>query len=191
MTMPPFTRYAPSGLSGALSSAMRYSLRPPHRRSRPLRSGFTIIEILFVFVLFGLVMMMGMRSLGETLNRDRLGKAGNVFASDMELAFSTAARQRSPVRFHVDSAKRLYELDDALDTLMKFKVRNLGSGDREVGFISTRDTTLYIMPSGFVASFSGTSIKDTVVFGYVGVSSTSRSTVIMTRSGLITFNKDK
>ncbi len=136
-------------------------------------------------------MMMGMRSLGETLSRDRLGKAGNVFASDMELAFSTAARQRSPVRLHVDSAKRLYELDDALDTLMKFKVRDLSSGDRQVGFISTRDTTVYIMPSGFASNFSGTSTKDTVVFGYVGATSTSRSTVIMTRSGLITFNNNK
>jgi Tfp pilus assembly protein FimT len=171
---------------------MRYPLCPPLRRPRHRpRAGFTIIEIIFVFVLFGLVMMMGMRSLGETLSRDRLGKAGNVFASDMELAFSTAARQRSPVRLHVDSAKRRYELVDATDTSMKFKVRDLSTGDREVGFIHTRDTLVDVMPSGFARPFKDDLPFDTVTFGYVGVSKTSMSKVVMTRSGLITFNKDK
>ena len=164
---------------------------PYHPDRRASRAGFTIIEIIFVFVLFGLVMMMGMRSLGETLSRDRLGKAGNVFAADMELAFSTAARQRSPVRLHIDSLKRRYELVDAGDTTVKYKVRDLSTGDREVGFISTRDTLVDVMPSGFARPFTGNPMVDTVKFGYRGVSSTSLYTVVMTRSGFTTFQKNK
>jgi Tfp pilus assembly protein FimT len=178
-----------NGLGGATSSGMRY---PPHHPARrPARAGFTIIEIIFVFVLFGLVMMMGMRSLGETLSRDRLGKAGTVFAADMELAFSTAARQRSPVRLHIDSVKRRYELVDPGDTTVKYKVRDLSAGEREVSFISTRDTLVDIMPSGFARPFIGNPMVDTVKFGYKGVSSTALYTVVMSRSGFTTFQKNK
>lgn len=146
------------------------------RRTRP---GFTMIEMLVVFVLFAGVVVIAVRSLGTTLGRDRLGKAANVFGADIELAFSTAARQRVPVVIRVDSLTRAYALMDATDTTVKFRNRSFASGDNEVGFLRFSPWKLQVMPSGLATStFSAE-------FGVVSAGVTYKKTLTMTRSGLV------
>ena len=72
------------GPATALPSGMRHS---PSRR----RSGFTIIEMLTVFVVFGAVAMISMRAVGDTLRRDRVAKASAIVGTDIEQAFAIAA----------------------------------------------------------------------------------------------------
>jgi hypothetical protein len=86
------------------------------------------------------------------------------------------------VQLHVDSAKRLYEFMDRADTTIKYKVRTLSSGDREVGFISFSPTDWYVMPSGLA---TGTL---TARFGFVGAQATIRNTVTVSRTGLVKIN---
>jgi type II secretory pathway pseudopilin PulG len=150
--------------------------------SRRHRRGFTFIEILTVFVLFACVTAIGVRSIGETLQHDRPSKAANLFAADIEMAYSMAARQRAPVRLHFDSVKRLYEFDDRTDTTVKYKVRTLSSGDREVGFMKFTPTDFYIMPSGLATSTLSAK------FGFVGASGTITYTVDVSRTGLVKIN---
>jgi Tfp pilus assembly protein FimT len=138
--------------------------------------------MLTVFVLFAVVVGIGMRSIGDTLQHDRPAKAANVFAADIEAAYSMAARQRSPVHLHVDSVKRLYEFMDRADTTIKYKVRRLDTGDREVGFIRFTPTDWYVMPSGLATSAL------TAQFGYVGANGTIRNTVTVSRTGLVKIN---
>lgn len=138
--------------------------------------------MLTVFVLFAVVCGIGVRTIGETLQHDRPSKAANVFVADIEAAFSMAARQRSPVRIHADSARRLYEIDDRVDTTVKYKVRLLSSGDREVGYIRFNPTDFYIMPSGLATSTL------TAQFGFVGAKATITNTVTVSRTGLVKIN---
>ena len=138
--------------------------------------------MLTVFVLFAAVVGIGMRSIGNTLQHDRPAKAANLFAADIEAAYSMAARQRSPVQLHVDSAKRLYEFMDRADTTIKYKVRQLDQGEREVGFIKFTPNDFYVMPSGLATSALEAK------FGYVGASGTITYTVTVSRTGLVKIN---
>jgi hypothetical protein len=138
--------------------------------------------MLTVFVLFAVVVGIGMRSIGETLQHDRPAKAANAFAADIEAAYSMAARQRSPVQLHVDSVKRLYEFMDRTDTTVKYKVRKLDEGEREVGFIKFTPTDFYVMPSGLATT------PLTAKFGYVGTTGTITYTVTVSRTGLVKIN---
>jgi Tfp pilus assembly protein FimT len=138
--------------------------------------------MLTVFVLFACGVGIGMRSIGETLQHDRPSKAANAFAADVEAAYSMAARQRSPVQLHVDSVRRLYEFMDRADTTIKYKVRRLDSGDREVGFIKFTPTDWYVMPSGLATSTLSAQ------FGFVGAKATIRNTVTVSRTGLVKIN---
>jgi type II secretory pathway pseudopilin PulG len=139
-----------------------------------------MIEMLMVFVMFGVVVAVGVRAMGETLQHDRPAKAANVFAADIETAFSLAARQRLPIKVHLDSAKRVYHIEDRTDTLMKFKVRDLSTGDREVGFMRFSPDTFFVMPNGIATSTL------TARFGYVGVKGTVTHIVQVSRTGMVT-----
>ncbi len=150
------------------------------RHPRPsLRPGFTIIEMLFVFVLFAIVVRMGVRAMGTTLARDRTAKAAHTFASDIELAFATAARQRAPVRIRVDSVKRSYALQDATDTTVKYRERSFATGDLQVTSIKFTPWSFNVMPSGLATSTL------TAVFTYGTGSTAYKKTVTMQRAGLV------
>jgi len=138
--------------------------------------------MLTVFVLFAVVAGIGVRSIGETMQKDRPAKAATLFAADIEQAFAMAARERLPVKIHFDSLKRIYHIEDRADTTFKVKVRDLSSGDREVGFIRFTPSTFYIMPSGIATSTL------TATFGYVGTKSTTRHIVVVSRTGAVTVN---
>jgi prepilin-type N-terminal cleavage/methylation domain-containing protein len=121
---------------------MRHS---PSRR----RSGFTFIEILIVFVVFAAVAAISYRPVGDTLQRNRVAKAGAILGTDIEQAFSIAARQRLPVRMLIDTAtKRLTIVDRNTPTLI-YKTRSLAS-TTEFGIDSlwTSQDTIDIMPNG-------------------------------------------
>ena len=70
------------------------------------RSGFTFIEMLVVFVVFGAVMAISVPAVGDTLRRNRVAKIGAVLSADIEQAFAIAARQREPVRMVVDRTNK-------------------------------------------------------------------------------------
>jgi prepilin-type N-terminal cleavage/methylation domain-containing protein len=121
---------------------MRHS---PSRR----RSGFTFIEILVVFVVFAAVMAISVPAVGDTLRRDRVAKVGAIVGTDIEQAFSIAARQRLPVRIVVkrDSLK-LYIQDRNTPTLV-YKTRTFTrSGEYSVDSLWSNRDTIDIMPNG-------------------------------------------
>ena len=121
---------------------MRHS---PSRR----RSGFTFIEILVVFVVFSAVAAISVRSVGDTLRRDRVAKVGAILGSDIEQAFSIAARQRLPVRMLVDRTSKTFSIVDRNTPTLIYKTRSFGRSDEYSldSLWSNRDT-IDIMPNG-------------------------------------------
>ncbi|MEO7455611.1 MAG: prepilin-type N-terminal cleavage/methylation domain-containing protein, partial [Gemmatimonadaceae bacterium] len=63
-----------------------------------VRDGFTLVELLIVFALVGIVSAISIRSVGDTMRRDRVQKATAIVSTDLEQAFALAARQRTPMR---------------------------------------------------------------------------------------------
>ncbi len=122
---------------------MRHS---PSRR----RSGFTFIEMLVVFIVFAGVAAISVRSVGDTLRRDRVAKVGAILGADIEQAFAIAARQREPVRMVVDRGNKRFTIQDRnVATPLIYKRRSLAtSGEYGVDSLWTNKDTIDIMPNG-------------------------------------------
>ncbi|HEU4720236.1 MAG TPA: prepilin-type N-terminal cleavage/methylation domain-containing protein [Gemmatimonadaceae bacterium] len=121
---------------------MRHS---PSRR----RSGFTFIEMLIVFVVFAAVATISVRSVGDTLRRDRVAKVGAILGSDIEQAFAIAARQRQPVRMLVDRTNKKFSIVDRNTPTVVYKTRSFAiSGEYGLDSLWSNRDTIDIMPSG-------------------------------------------
>lgn len=121
---------------------MRHS--PPRSRD-----GFTFIEILVVFIVFSAVAAISLRSIGDTLRRDRLTKATGVVGADIEQAFSIAARQRLPVRLLIDRTNRKLTVVDRNTPTLVYKTRSFAkAGAYELDSLWSNRDTIDIMPTG-------------------------------------------
>ena len=116
----------------------------PNRR----RSGFTIIEMLVVFVVFGAVMMMSVRSIGDTLRRNRVAKVAAIVGSDVEQAFAIAARQRQPVRMKFSRVNRTFSIVDRNTPTLVYKTRSFATGEWALDSIQSNHDNIDIMPNG-------------------------------------------
>jgi Tfp pilus assembly protein FimT len=110
-----------------------------------------MLELIFVFVLVGLVFSIAIRSVGDTIRRDRVNKAMAILSADLEQAFAVAARQRTPMRLLFDSAKMTFSIAERSDTTLKYRVRQFKTGDLALDYMSMSRTTLDILPSGLSA----------------------------------------
>ena len=139
-----------------------------------------MIELLIVLALVSIVASISIRSVGDTLQRDRVQKAAAIVSTDLEQAFALAGRQRAPMRLLFDSAKKTFAVALRSDTNFKYRVRQFASGDLALGYISVSRTTLDILPSGL--SVDTLSLK---LGMYSRNGTTYDRTIRMTRGGLV------
>lgn len=107
-----------------------------------------MIEMLIVFVVFAAVVTISIRSVGDTLRRDRVSKVAAILSTDVEQAFALAARQRVPIRIKIVPTLRRFTIEDRADSTVRYRIRSFATGDLSLDFIATNDTILDIMPSG-------------------------------------------
>jgi len=156
----------------------------PARATR--RAGFTMIEILIVFIVFGITAMIALRSVGDTLRRDRVAKTAAVLSADIEQGFSIAARLRQPVRVRIYDtlSRRQFIVRQRTDTTYKYRVRELRTGDFSIDTLIKSKDSLDIMPNGLAT--------DTLRLT-LGVKSRSGSwywkVIRVTRAGLVRVGK--
>lgn len=112
-----------------------------------------MIELLIVFTVFGLVVMMSIRSVGDTLRRDKASKGASILGADIEQAFAIAARQRTPVMMAVDRANRTFSIIDRGTTTTVYRRRSFAkSGDYGVDSLYANRDTVVIMPNGIATN---------------------------------------
>ena len=116
--------------------------------ARP-RGGFTMIEMLIVFVVFGAVMLVSVRRVGDTLRRDRVAKVAAIVGSDFEQAFAIAARQRLPVRMKFSRVNKTFQIVDRNTQTLVYKKRSFAtSGEYGLDSIQSNHDYVDIMPNG-------------------------------------------
>lgn len=121
---------------------MRHS---PSRR----RSGFSLLELLLTIGVVGAVAMISVRSIGDTIRRDRVAKVSAILSSDIEQAFAIAARQRLPVRMLIDRTNKSFTIVDRNTPTLIYKTRSFASsGAYAVDSIASNRDTIDIMPNG-------------------------------------------
>jgi len=115
----------------------------------PRRAGFTFIEILVVFIVFSAVATISIRSVGDTLRRDRLSKSSAIVSSDLEQAFAIAARQRQPVRVQIDPTNLKLTVVDRNTPTLVYKTRSFAkAGAYELDSLWSNRDFIDIMPNG-------------------------------------------
>lgn len=143
-------------------------------RSGRRRSGFTLLEMILVLVLIAMLASLGTPMVNRAIGHSRVHNSANVIAGDLQLAFSLASRQRSPLRITVDPTARKYRITTRAGTVIK--ERNLGDmSDLHVSTMSSTVSTLDVFPNGL----SSGPIAITVgINGYA-------QTITMTRAGQV------
>lgn len=123
------------------------------RRRATGRGGFTLVEALIVVALLGLLMAMALPRFSRELRVNRVNQAAQVLASDLERAFTTAARQRKPVRLSWNNSAMQYSISDRASGTVLL-ARGLGTGNSSFGVlhVSFSASPLDIFPVGFASS---------------------------------------
>ena len=140
-----------------------------------------MIEMLVVFIVFGVSAMIAIRSVGDTLRRDRVAKAAAILSSDLEQAFALAARQRMPVRLRMVDSVQLFTARDRVDTNTRFRRRSFGSvSEFGLDYMKSSRDSVDIMPNGLASDTLNITL---------GVTSTGGSrytkSIRVTRAGMV------
>src|SRR5689334_7888446 len=155
-------------------------MRPTSSRRR---SGFSMLELLIVFIVFALVVKISMRSVGDTLRRDRASKAASIVGADIEQAFAIAARQRMPIMLVLDRANRKISIVDR-DTTTKriYRQRSFSkTSDYGVDSVYANRDTIVIMPNGIATNAWDVTLRFTSTNGTVYTKKVSASAGGMVR----------
>lgn len=109
--------------------------------------GFTLIEMLVVVSLIAILTATALPRIRTMTTRQQVDRATQIVASDIRLAFSSAARGRVPVRVTIPTNSTLYAVVNRStgDTIVR---RDLGSGDLRVQDVSGSMVTVEIFPNG-------------------------------------------
>ena len=111
-----------------------------------------MIEMLVVFIVFGVSAMIAIRSVGDTLRRDRVSKAAAILSTDLEQAFALAARQRTPIRLRMVDSVQLFTVRDRTDTTVRYRRRSFGSGSEySLDYMLSSKDSIDVMPNGLAS----------------------------------------
>lgn len=144
-------------------------------REMRAHKAMTLIEMMIVMVIMGTMLAMAVRPTGRIMVENRVQRAANLVASDLELAFALAARQRQPVRLTIDGARMEYLVSDRA-TGDVYQRRILGNGSEyELTSLSGTAASVDIFPGGLAAS------PLTITIGLSGYS----RRIMMTRAGQV------
>ena len=116
------------------------------------RPGFSLIEMLLVMALLALVATITLPPMGRSMAAVRVQRAATLVAANIQLAHSTAARQRRPVRLSIDSAQKVMRIRDVANPGTLYAEQRFdASAENVVQRLVVSDTSLLIYPSGMVA----------------------------------------
>ena len=92
-----------------------------------------MIEMVFTFVVIAIMMAMMVPKLGQAMRSNQVNRSIALVASDMEAAYTLAARQRKPVRVDCDCGNGIYTVADRAGTVLMS--RNL-QADNDLGVMT-------------------------------------------------------
>ena len=116
------------------------------------RGGFTLMELLVVLAIAGIVMTMVIPSISRSMAQTRVQRAASVVGSDLQYAYSMAARRRAPVRITVDEANKVLRVLNYASPDTTFNERWFSlDGEYPVQTLESDPATLYVYPNGLAS----------------------------------------
>ena len=137
-----------------------------------VRKGFTLIETIIVLVVIAMMVSIAAPNVNRAIGHSRVNNTAQVIAGDLQLAFSVAGRQRTPLRITIDPAGTRYTIATRTGTVIK--ERTLGDeSDLRVATLTSSVTTLNVFPNGLASG------PISITVGLNGYT----QTITMTRAG--------
>lgn len=126
--------------------AMRRSTRLAGRRS-----GFSLIEMLFVVILLGIVAGYAFPVVERGVAQQKADRAAQAISNDLRSAFVLAGRQHKPVRITINATNRSLSIADrATGTVLA--QRNFGMRSAfALSSMTTTKTTIDVFPTGIAS----------------------------------------
>ncbi|MBI2408547.1 MAG: type II secretion system protein [Gemmatimonadetes bacterium] len=147
------------------------------RQRRTTRGGFTAIEMVIAMVIIGLMASAIMPRISRIVAEERIRKLQAAVATDFELAFALASRERKPVTVTYSTSTQVLAITDrATSTVLK--TRYLGQNQ------SSSTTAVTFSPSGGITIFPA-GLATAAVTVTVSNGNFTR-TVMVTRAGQVT-----
>jgi len=138
------------------------------------QNGFTLLETIIVLVVIAMMTALIAPNVNRAIGHSRVHNSANVIAGDLQLAFSLASRQRTPVRISVNPSGTSYSITTRAGAVIR--ERALGeSSDLRVSTMSSSVTTLDVFPNGLASG------PITITVGINGY----EQTISMTRAGQV------
>jgi prepilin-type N-terminal cleavage/methylation domain-containing protein len=114
-----------------------------------LRAGFTLLELIIVMAMMAGASTIVLPPLGRSMAQVRLQRAATVIAGQLQLAQTTAARQRRPVRLSINEAQKVVRIRDYVNPATVYAEQRLDtSSENVVQRLEVSDTSLLIYPTG-------------------------------------------
>ena len=133
-----------------------------------------MVEMLIVVALLGTVTAMALPNVNSTIRQRRVIAAANALSSDVEAAFSLAARQRRPVRVAYDAASgEIGVADQVTGTVYRRRPLQMSS-EYHLDAVSMTPPFIDIFPNG--VSSAGFSVSLT--------NGAFQRQILVTRTGL-------
>ncbi len=132
---------------------------PQPDSNRHRRPGFTLTEMLVTVVIMAVVATVAMPRLSRQMVTNKADAAAYVVASDLEMAFTLATRQRRPVTFTVDPSNRRTIIRDRASSTILMD-RYLSDRDSPWGItgLSMNVGAVTIFPNGLAGQSATVSV---------------------------------
>ena len=146
-------------------------------RQRIARGGFTAIEMLIVMVMIGIIAASVMPRISRIVAEERVRKLQGAIATDFELAFALANRERKPVTVTFSTSTQVLTITDrATGTVLKTRYlgRNQSFSTTAVTFSPSAGITVF--PAGLSTAAATVTVSN----------GNFTRTVSVTRAGLVT-----
>lgn len=145
------------------------------------RRGVTLLELMVVVSIMGVVGAMSAGRIRELMIQQRVGRAASVVQNDLEAAFTTAGRNRRPVRIVWDAGTRQLQLTDRNGTRV-YRRTTLGNDPYGLpaGAVTVSQSPVEVFPTGLAS--------DTLVVTF-SVGKTTKK-IRMSRAGLVQIVKN-
>lgn len=144
------------------------------------RSGFSVLEMLVVVILVGIIMSVAGVRVSGMMTQQRVIRAASTIQTDMELAFSVAARDRAPIKLiYTESpgAVLLRVTNRAGD--MEYKRTDMKPMGLTSADVTASSNEITVFPNGFASD----TLSITVLVTRNG--ETHKRRVRMSRAGMV------
>jgi prepilin-type N-terminal cleavage/methylation domain-containing protein len=139
------------------------------------RSGYTMIELMIVIVLFGLLIAIAQNRLHPSLEHARVNRAATILATDLQYAQMLAVRSREPVAVLALSSVKGYVVRQR-DSAIVYRERFLGTDSEfDLDEFTATTSSVELFPNGVALTTT------TFTLGLLGY----RRQVRITRAGQV------